>query len=600
MNYLDDALDLPAEQAGVAEEYMEDLLSCALDDLKREPAALSAKLDSLNQELANLCFRSYDALILSHSSYLSVSSSFSSLDTGLDLFLATSQELATTCRSFEGFLNADLNPTRSKLSEALLHVDSVGEVLDLPRLVKACVVNGNWAEALELSKRVTQISALCEGEASSRVMQRVRFQVALELIDLKMRILQSLRDKTLKLPSAVRGISLLRRLEEPAFRSTFVDAEEALTEEKLQLIFLASRWHCLKSQMESLTLVARLGQSSITEISEERVKYVKKWIEIWREVVGDAVNIYAESFLSGQDTNKASQKRQFLEAFLHHAFSELHRMLEANLAFIYSVSSLSTLLTQLAYCAAAFTRFGFDFRVSVAFLMQHRVQIIVTEKFRLGLDNLLSELSPPLATPGFRSPLAPTPNRLRRLSTTLLAPESMSKVSLYASTLQAEKEDLSSALIVTQPAQQLTLYPCLARFVNAIAIAFNELRLIPAVALFPSLKEALDDALAKATEGFLALVESSMPELAQGVLEDDGEEPLDRQKRLSEEEKVRQILVAGVGLLCRNVLPFCEQGLRKGIFGEVSGDLEESELVASSRLRCEGVLKSLLIATAEG
>lgn len=587
MNYLSDLLDLPAEQLNIAEDYLSDLRSCSLEDIQREPTDLSARLNSLNQDLANLCFRSYNSLILSHSSYLSVSSSFSSLDTGLDQFLATSQELATTCRSFEGFLSADLNPTRSKLSDALLHVDSVGEVLDLPRLVRACVVNGNWPEALDLGKRVNQLLALCTGESSSHVMHRVRFQVALELIDLKLRILQSLREKSLKLPGAVRGINLLRRLEDPAFELTRSADLSPLAEEELQLVFLASRWDCLKSQLETFAVLARGTHNTAAEASDERVKYIKRWVEVWRELVGDAVNMYSECFLGGNaklDHAQLIQSREHLLAFLHHALDELLKMLNTNIPAVQTVSSLSTLLTQLAYCAAAFARFGFDFRIPVAAIVEARMETIVVDKWKQGLTNFLAELSPPLPSSA-RSPLTPQRSSIKVLESLLLAPDSLSKIALIAPNYQPSDQ---APAATHQPAQQLTLTPPLARFLNSIASALNELRLLPATSLYPVLQTTLDEILSKATESFLALIEIHRPDL----IEKEEEEPLDREKRLKEEGESRMVCVVAVGLMGRSVLPFCEQGLRVGVFGELGQ--AESEIVKACKGRCEGVLGSLV------
>jgi hypothetical protein len=369
--------------------YLNHLTTLPLGVLEAQPLQLAELSTQLDGDLSSLCFRSYPTFLLAHECTNSLMSSLSDLELSLNSFIDASVALNTAAKAFESGIKPILD-TRSRIMDVQDHVDTVDQVLGLPRLVGNCVRSGQWNEAMEWSKRALELEAQMSDHAKGKAaMATVRKGVEGEISALKSRVLETFSERSLKLPGAVRSINLLRKMNE----------SPALQEEQLQLILLTGRWECLLFQTEALQ--ATFSFATDTPAADERSRFLKRWIELWREIIGDAVNMYQEVFLpsSTKSTNSdltesnVKRARSTLTLFLHHALRHLVATLELHLPHIPPVSSLSTLLTQLTYCSAAFSRFGFEFKSVVEELIVAQVKHIILDRFGQGTSSFLSELT---------------------------------------------------------------------------------------------------------------------------------------------------------------------------------------------------------------
>ena len=263
---------------------------------------------------------------------------------------------------------------------------------------------------MELAHRARDLEQLLRPASSSTsagkrkdLLATVREEVDVEVRGLRVRIIEGLRSRGLKLPAAVRSVALLRKMTQSSQEasSTSVErkssvgeasslsgASSSLSEPELRLTFLTSRWDCLRSQLDQLEVSASAsGDSGSTE---DHVRYLKRWLEVWREVIGETVNIYSEIFLSqatvsalspspspslaagsqsadylsqqllpdGSDSAIASdilsqlhllQPHPPLSIFLGQCLQSLRHLLTSQLPRVTAVSALASLQTQISY-----------------------------------------------------------------------------------------------------------------------------------------------------------------------------------------------------------------------------------------------------------
>lgn len=397
--------------------------------------------------------------------------------------------------------------SRARLNLVRNNIASIEDILSIPRLVSTCIRGGWWSEAVDLAFRARELEDILKPPTTSKdttntrrsLLGKVREDVEDELEALRSRIIEGFRGRGLKLPSAVRSIALLRRLS-AAGKSinkgkTSNATSKALSEPELRLTFLASRWDCLRSQLEQLEMSA-----SSSSTSDDRLRSIKRWIEAWREIVGETVNVYSEIFLVPPETgsddsdpsiakSKKNAARSLalddasppLALFLSQAQNALKLLLQQQLPHITAVSSLVSLQTQLSYCSAAFSKFGFDFRHIPNRSIAARVLQLTCERFDTAVEAFRKDLSRALTQSGARN------GKPRLVVSALIAAEALDSISA----LEESDLTLASTSKTSHPPAYIALFPPLAKLVNAYASALNELRLLPITSLYPSVVRAL-------------------------------------------------------------------------------------------------------------
>jgi hypothetical protein len=156
------------------------------------------------------------------------------------------------------------------------------------------------------------------------------------------------------------------------------------------------------------------------------------------------------------------------------------------------MSSLSSLITQLCYCASSFARVGLDFRIAMQPIIEESVLGIVVG----GLDNAVTELK-------------------KRVEASLAADGSRAKLSewlldsdVLATSSTRRNPSSSSSTNTNAPSQRLVAFPALAEFTNDVLTTLNSLRLVAIPATYPKIRAALTNSLVECSDAFLRACQS--------------------------------------------------------------------------------------------
>ncbi|GAA98601.1 uncharacterized protein L969DRAFT_504710 [Mixia osmundae IAM 14324] len=646
------AATVHALRAPTATQYLTHLLELPLPQLLGEPDKLRQRSASLETDLASLAYRSYANFIAIHEAQKGISTSFNMLGSSLTGLLSSISALSDSSQQFEQF-SRPIIIERDRYALVLDNVTQCQELVEIPSMVRTCVRGGWWSEAMELAERCESLQEQMQltlaslrgrraslsgpqidantGKGALSVLQQIRARVADEILILRLTLLRGLSDKDLKLPGALRNVNLLRRMRTALSEADTVSLDEA----ELRLALVSSRWTCLTVQLKTLSR-AQLpasqvgmvnGHSHRPEMTEDRLRYIKKWIEIWREGVGETVGMYTDVFLiSSTRSNEpdGDVSTEPLAAFLLKSASILFEMLESDLQHIHSVSALSSLLTQLSYCSAAFARFGLDFVWRIGTLVQERVKLVVVERWQRAVDDFAQECTAPAPNSAglLQSSRSSQSRRAaeRRLAKWLLAPESRNRlastqlpalpdwpvgldaIAIPPAALGKHATNGQITAASHQPSVELTLFPPLARLLNGFLTGFNELRLLPVAALRDSLANELQEQLLRAVTVMSQIGRQTLSVLAHLPVNPPGSPSIAEEDDTSEEtlrrreaEEDQRICLLALATFSRLLMPFLDQGFRKGIYGEMaSTSLNEPIELAKGRMQIERLIVKLV------
>ena len=562
-----------------ATTYLASLLALPLSTLQSLPSSLSSLSTSLDTDLSSLAFTRYSSFLLTHAATSAISTSFTTLSSSLQDLLDSTSSLESSATQFEDRIK-QVRSQRDRMTKVRERLEEVEELLESPAVVDACVRAGYWAEAIDVAVRLSELHARLSippsrqddqaGKGALVLLNRVREEVSVALASLHARVLESLLQRELKLPGAVRGMAILRRMNEGGLG--LGDAGK-LPDEALRIIFLAARWRCLRGELESvegqmaasgikLGVDLRENERITPEENEESTRWTKRWIEVWREVVGETVGMYSEVFLSqGQESTSTSLPPLApLTLFLSSALASLSDVLSASLPAINSSSSLSSLLTQLAYCSHSFARHGLEFREieQVRERVEERMSVIVAGDWQLAGQMWEKEWRE-----GWESGVRRKGKASKRIADWLVVSEGVSNV--FATALPSPGNDSSWH---HQPPTALALLPPLAKLLNAHATALNSLRLLPAVSLYPTLRVAQGRELERAARVLEAFVDAWILSADSIVvsLDPSPEELLAREAKAED----KRLIIFAVASFGRWLIPWCEGSLRSGVYAEIT------------------------------
>lgn len=628
-----------------APSYLSSLLSQPLSALQALPTSLATLSTSLDNDLSSLAFTRYSSFLLSYSAAQSISTSFTTLSDSLSALLDSTSSLESAANSF----GSQIDSVREKRDRMMLvreRIEEVEELLEAPSVVDACVRAGYWSEAIDVAVRLEELhkrlsvsaSSLDggEGQGALKLLDRVREEVGLALLSLRARVLDSLLQRSLKLPSAVRGVSILRRIAERGATQASGKAQE-LDEDSLRVVFLVARWKCLRTELEGVEAqmaacgiqltgdeppLAQQDANVSTEENDERTRWTKRWIEVWREIVGETVGMYAEVFLSSSALASSSSPKPVDAAVLSHALSPsaplhlfltnaldaLTSLLAHAVAGLSSTASLSSLLTQLTYCSHSFARYGLDFRdfVQLRERIELRIGRIVAAEWEFAGRKWEKEFRDAWENSGGMALTAAKARRTGRVPLVdwLVAPEGLSSL---LSTPLPEPPVITASSAPSdwhhQPTPSLALLPPVARFLNAHATALNSLRLVPPVSLFHPLRRAQAVELDRATQVLAAFTDAWLAALSATPLPkqagfDDGladNLSADEKTLVRERDEEKQAVAAAIGWFSRAVIPWCEGALETGVYGELvasgrAGSVAREAQIREALRRCEQLL----------
>jgi len=478
-----------------AAAYLSQLTALPLDSILAEPDNLSSTSSQLTNALTNLCTSSYQTFLSLHHTTTGLTSTLSSFSDTLDTLLEDIPSLESAAQSFSSEITS-IQSSRRRAALVLEHSSKLQDILELPVLADACVRGGHFQEALDLAAHAARLAARFP---HVQAVQDVHAEANAAIRALLGQLLAALRAPG-KLPTLFRAVSFLRRM-------------RVFPERELALAFLTGRLEAL-----NVALTSAEAEKRGLDAPDAWVRYMKKYIDTWREGVHDLLTQYAAIFLERPPTDLPPEDlhtlRSLLSACTTQLLSRLLDALRAALPRLPDAPALTALLTQLTYCATSFARLGFDFRTLLPPLLEDAVRTRVSGEFSKAVEEFARTPETGWAAVG-------APRRDSRGGTG------------------------TTAGVLHMPPQALVVYTPVAVLANALLAALNGLRLLAPVALLGDLASTLDASLAKAAG---TLLEAPREE-AQGAAK----------------------------AFVRLLVPFVRRGLIEGVYGSDISKVPPSE-----------------------
>ncbi|KAL7419872.1 hypothetical protein Q5752_005788 [Cryptotrichosporon argae] len=432
-----------------AASYLDTLLSLPLDSLLIEATVIASQSATVESDLINLCYREYPTFIAVHKCSSAITSAFDDFSGSLTHLLDAVPALEDECRQFTE-ATAAVQDERAQAMLVQDHQDKLFDLLEIPQLMDTCVRNGYYQEALELS---THASSLATPYPWNPLVLDVAKEVDGVLQLMLAQLLVLLREPV-KFPSLIKAVNFLRRLRK-------------IDEDDLALAFLIGRAHNYTTH-----LVA------IERDRADVVRYIRKYIDVFREHVFDIISQYGTIFLDGNDSALLTLH---LADFGEHCVKTLVQFVAYNVPRLGADSaSLSSILVQLGYCATSFARVGLDFTA------------LITESFRAAVSSAFAQ-SVASAASKLCGALGDAAKGSATPSQTLFAADYVSRLvgGNVAPSIPTGSFD--------NPPSELANLPLLAIFVNSQLSALNALRLLAPHNLRPILDSTLTSSLLACT-----------------------------------------------------------------------------------------------------
>ncbi|OCH90562.1 hypothetical protein OBBRIDRAFT_793228 [Obba rivulosa] len=526
-----------------ASAYLAHLTSLPLADLQSEPAVLSASSAQLTTALTTLCQSSYPTFLSLHASTSALSNTLSSLSSSLSALTDTLPGLDAAARTLTQDTRS-LSTERRAAARVREHADKLHDLLSLPTLLDAAVRAHAHTDAMRLARHAEDLAK----RIPCPLLDAVHAACATRVHAMLVQLLRALAAPA-KLPALFRAVSVLR-------------ATGALDERELALAFLAGRRAHLEAVLSALEGdmrgVSEEGDAETARrAGEVWARYLKRYLDAWREGVHDVVTQYTTIFLERPHTAVSISPSSPYQSAHPAPDPALHTLLttcttdlltgllarlDAALPHI-PPPLLPPLLTQLAYSTTAFARSGLDFAALVRPRVEHAVLGWAQRSFSAAAETFVSTLST-----AREKGTAP--------SRTLLAPSLVPSAKPDAPPPIPSVPDVP-ALPASPYAPPILLasFPPLAVLTNALSEVLNGLRNVAPRNALGALLGALEDALARGADA-LGTWEGRQRIGAQGKV-GEGEE---RQR----EEKV--LRAAGKAYV-RVLVPYVRRALVEGVYG---------------------------------
>lgn len=457
-----DALDLSSP---AAKAYIDRLITLGLDNLVQEPGIIDHERSAVDLELVNLCYREYPTFTSVHKCSSAVGAAFDDFANSLGQLIESIPALEEECRQF-GRGTSSIQSARRKAVLLQDHEGKLMDVLEIPQLMETCVRNGYYQEALELSAHVADLRQ----RYNTTVVDDVAEETSSILQLMTAQLLGILREPV-KLPALLKAVGYLRRLQD-------------LDESQLGLVFLSSRLQNYRARL--------------VEIEKDRaepVRYLRRYIDLFREHVFDIISQYTTIFSAVAGDQLAS--------FVSLCVEDLTQLVQRYIPRIASDSaSMSSILVQLGYCSLSFARAGLDF----SSLLVDPFKSSILHSYDQAVASAASLLIETLA---LDSQGAAAPANLvisaQHLQQVLVDPYS------------PPRHDNAHSDAHTPPAN-LAHFPLLAHFLNAHLTSLNALRLLAPFQCMSSLLASQSKSVQQATAAILDYCEQAVSTETSGDL----------------------------------------------------------------------------------
>ncbi|KAF8844146.1 hypothetical protein BDN67DRAFT_963245 [Paxillus ammoniavirescens] len=537
--------------------YLTELPSLPLSELLATPTALSTQSHTLTASLTALTHTSYPTFLSLHKTSSALLSSLSSLDTSLNTLLDTAlPALDDAARTFREKSGPTVIEERQRARVVLEQHDKLRDLLDVPVLIDTCVRNGLYAEALALAGHAsTALSALSTiqsqgGETSSapprtsplQLVRSLQAEVASSLYSMRLLLLDTLHEPSRKLPAFWKAVQFIRRM-------------EVMSESELALAFVSARIECLQNALQAVERDTGVSATATTDDgdnvtgssaaerekemdrqAEDVARFLRKYVDVWREGAYDLVTQYTTIFLERSQHRQPSSSSH-LSATPPLPDPVIKQTLPPTLLGLllptigtylrHAYPHLAPLATQLAYCSSAMARVGMDFRALLSPLITHAIVDGFARDLRIGAEREWSAALSKYSSPSQSKPTAPSK---WLVSSHPLPP--LSSISIQPSS------------VAHAPPQILTTFSPLAVYLNTHLRALNRLRALAPMDALGSVSNALESVLAQ-----------------------NGEEFLGYAREWRGDAKEAEIIRAAGAAYTRVLVPFLRRAVVEGVFG---------------------------------
>ena len=417
----------PAQDA-VTSAYLNHLSTLSLSSLKHtEPQSLSQHSHSTLLSLQALSNRSHKAFITSSDNLSTLRDSIPqltqearSLQDAIPNLDGEAVRFSTTYSKSMGNQTLD---RRKKAMQLARNVDRLSDILELPTLLATAVSSSansggagtsstNYSSALDLFAHIKRLQSLYP---DSPLVADVSLRAEEAIKDMTTHLIASLRTQNIRLAAAMRTVGWLRRVSPELESLGGEDGTGSGTNEgAFGALFLVCRLANLISMLEALAPLRELadqetqkrvrgskqqnGTPSTWLGGQQTEKYLKRYVEIYREQSFAIVSLYKNIFSSApseselasasvpgldlkqlnlrtKSTSKQAAKDDPLQSlppalatFPMHLVELLTETLRQYLPNVQDRSSRDSLLTQVLYCAGSLGRLGGDFSMILTLL----------------------------------------------------------------------------------------------------------------------------------------------------------------------------------------------------------------------------------------
>jgi hypothetical protein len=589
--------------------YLSNVTTFGLQELLSEPTTLQTQSHHLTSSLTSLTHTSYPTFLSLHRTTNALTTSLSSLSSSLDALLNSSLPALEECAAGWKDRTESILKERGKARVVLEQHEKIRDLLEIPLLIDTCVRNGYFAEALSLVSHAKSLAstATTSNKPLSLIISSVLSEVHHSIMQMLLSLLSTLYEPNRKLPALWKAVNFLRKMDVFGPTSPFASAPPHLksilpqldneksfdflgdaisSEEQIALAFLLGREFCLKSTLEPCgsDIVRMTNHGELDEREKEDLaRYLKKYVDLWREGIYDIVTQYTTIFLEKssstalsptKSTNPKSPSSQppaiseewirlraLITTYASRALTtHLLPLLSSSLSLL-SLSLLPSLLTQLTYCSTAFARVGLDFRGILSALFSHAVAEVVSREMRNSTDRFISQFKIPSiptqsttrTTHGTAKFKWETPSKwLVTTASAALPPVPVTPLTPAAPSLTHSPPHI--------PPQILASYPPLAEFTNSLLGVLNNLRLLAPTDILPTLANTLDnEVLGKSGETLHTYIKTFCrdppPVTANGNTADAGS------------EKEKKIIMSFGQVYFGVLVPFMRRALVEGVYG---------------------------------
>lgn len=406
-----ETLDLAGDDE--AHTYLAHLGGLTTASLDTEAASLTQASHSLHVALQGLSKKSHDPIIRAVAQHDVLQTSLRSLGVESAKLRSSMPRIDSEVVRFSTAFNKssqhDVIAKRRRDLLLLHNVERLVDVLEVPTLLSTAVTSGpvNHSSALDLSGHVRRLHSLYP---ESALVSSVAAETDSHIYQLALDLVLSLGTVGLKLASAIRTASLLRRLVPEIVPSTTKDAQE----KTLGTVFLLRRTATLALTLDALEPLRNLadneksntapaGNNTSWSGGQHTERYLKRYVEVFREHSFAIISMFRSVFVpqASESTDPLQPVPLGLSTLVLHLVDMLLEPLDSYLPVIRDQSSRDSILTQVLYCAGSLGRLGGDFglllfgigpRESVAEAEHEWVEVARRHRFLTGrLESALGD-----------------------------------------------------------------------------------------------------------------------------------------------------------------------------------------------------------------